>query len=445
MPSHKRFNYNTLQEMLNEIEKVGVDIPLSEDTAVLGQPLKLGDRTIPNRIVLHPMEGCDGTADGRPGELTTRRYERFAAGGAGLIWFEATAVVHEGRANPRQLLLSKENMPSIRELRNRTVNGAVEKFGKDQKPYTVLQLTHSGRYSRPDSAPQPIVAAKNPHLDNKFDADSIRIISDSELDSLADRYADAAISAADAGFDAVDVKSCHGYLSSELLSARTREGNYGGSFQNRTRFLMSCVDRIARSTNGAIDIVIRLNAYDCLPQPYGWGADSSDCNLVDLDEPVRLVRQLVDRGVRLINISAGNPYHNPHIGRPYDVGSYDPPEHPLTGVERILKLGRGIQEAVPEAFVVGTGLSWLREFGVQCAAGGINNGWFTLAGFGRQAFAYPDFPSDSITGGCMDRKKCCIACGKCTEIMRYDGMTGCVVRDSDVYLPIYREVSKEKR
>ncbi|MCE5249469.1 flavin oxidoreductase/NADH oxidase, partial [bacterium] len=326
-----------------------------------------------------------------------------------------------------------------------TVRGATNRSGSDGKPFTVLQLTHSGRYSRPESAPAPVCAVKNPYLDTRFSEDvRYRIITDDELEELEDHFADAAILAGEIGFDAVDIKSCHGYLIADLLSAREREGRYGGSFENRTRFLLNIIDKITARTNGELAVTVRLGAYDAVPFPYGWGVDDEDERKNDISEPVSLVKLLAHRGVNLINVTAGNPYYNPHIGRPYDTGPYVPREHPLYGVERMLAMSREIQKAVPGMAVISTGLSWLREFGAHCAAGGIREGWFAVAGFGRQAFAYPYFPRDILARGQMERKKCCITCGKCSEIMRYGGRTGCVIRDAAVYFPIYRQVSEGK-
>jgi len=439
--SHERFHYSTIEELSAALESLGLKIPLSVDTGVLGEPLALGGAIVPNRIVVQPMEGCDGTSDGKPGELTFRRYGRFAEGGAGMIWFEAAAVVPGGRGNPRQLLFTKDNIGDMKRLLDDTLQRAERRYGASRRPYTVLQLTHSGRYSRPFSEPAPLTAAENPHLKT---AGSPRVLSDEELEELEDIFADAAAMAGEIGFDAVDIKSCHRYLISELLSARTRRGRYGGSFENRTRFLLNVVGKIRGRSPGVPAVAVRLNCYDALPYPYGWGVDEDDPRKCDLTEPVRLVRLLQEKGVELVNITAGNPYHNPHVNRPYDTGPYVPPEHPLAGVERMLRMSREIRTAVPGMAVVASGFTWLREFGAHAAAGGIGEGWFDLAGFGRQAFAYPDFPDALLTGGGMERKKCCITCGKCSEIMRYGGMAGCVVRDAEVYGRIYREVSRGK-
>lgn len=437
MSEHKKFNYENLETLKEEIAKLGVNIPISEDLSVLKSPVQIGDKNIPNRLAISPMEGCDGTESGEPDELTFRRYERFARGGSGLLWLEACAVVNEGRANPRQLYINREGLESYKNLYEKTINSAQQEFGDEHRPYTVLQLTHSGRYSKPVDKPEPIIAANNEYLDPKMHGD-YRIISDEELEQLEDKYVEAAELAAEVGIDAVDIKSCHRYLNSELLSAHTREGKYGGSFENRTRFLLNIVDKIQAKLGNKIEVTLRMNAYDAIPYPYGWGVDKDDFHQPDLTEPIKLVKLLAERGIKLINISAGNPYYNPHVCRPYDQGPYVPSEHSLKTIERMLSMARQIQENAPEIAVVASGFSWLRDLAPYIAAGGIKEGWFKLAGFGRQAFAYPDFAKDILFNGKMDKRKCCIACGKCTEIMRDGGKTGCVIKDAGVYVPIYR-------
>ncbi len=443
MNKHKRFNYNSLEELKNDIDNLGVDIPLSTNISILKQPVKIGNKSIPNSIVIHPMEGCDGTEEGKPDELTFRRYERFAGGGAGLLWMEATAVVNEGRANPRQIYINSKNLHAFKDLYKIIKQTANREFGDNHNPYTVLQLTHSGRYSKPLGKPAPIIAAQNKYLD-PYLPDDYLVITDSQLEELEDKFVEAAILAKEVGFDAIDIKSCHRYLNSELLSAFTREGKYGGSFENRTRFLLNIVDKIKYRLGDTLDITLRMNAYDAIPYPYGWGVSQEDFNKPDLREPIKLIKLLYKKGVKLVNLSCGNPYYNPHVGRPYDTGSYTPPQHQLENTATMLGIIRDIQKAVPEIALVATGFSWLREFGANVAAGGIEDGWFKFAGFGRQAFAYPDFARDIIENGSMKREKCCIACSNCTVIMRDGGKTGCVPKDAKVYAPIFKEGRKDK-
>ena len=442
MTAHEPFRFKSLDALRERIAQLGLDLPLEDDVSILAKPVRIGDLSAPNAVIVHPMEGCDGTADGQPDKLTIRRYERFAAGGSGLLWFEATAVVPEARANPRQLLMVPQNLESFRALLQHTLDVAQEANGPDFRPVTVLQLTHSGRYSRPVDEPAPILAHHDRVLDKvQGISPDHALISDDEVDRLQDHYVVAARLARDAGFDAVDLKSCHRYLPSELLASHTRPGKYGGSFENRTRFLLSVVDRVQAEVPG-IMVTTRLNVYDGHPYPWGWGVDQDDPLVPDMTEPLRLVTLLWERGIRMINVSAGNPYFTPHINRPYDttiVGLSLPDENPLHGVSRIIDLARQVQQAIPELVVVGSGYSWLRQFLGNAAAGVLRQGWATMVGLGRSAFAYPDFAKDLVTSGKWDPKKVCITCSRCSQIMRDHGRTGCVIRDREVYGPIYKE------
>ena len=433
---HKRFSYKSLDELKDDILRAGVELPVSGRLDILKTSLPLHGKILPNRLAIHPMEGCDGTSEGAPDELTFRRYERFGSGGAGLLWAEACAVNNEGRCNSRHLYLNRDNLPACRKMVDIIKTASGEEF----RPYTVLQLTHGGRYSKPNPDATAIVAvAENPYLDPKTNPKR-RLVTDDELESLEDLFVDAARLTHEAGFDAVDIKACHRYIISELLSAHTREGRYGGSFENRVRFLLNVIDKV--KANVDIDVTLRINAYDAIPYPYGWGTDENGNPA--LDEPRRLMQLLWEKGVRMVNISTGNPYYNPHIGRPYDAGSYIPPEHQIKSAARMLHIIKEIKAAEPRMIIVGTGFSWFREFGANIAAGCIEQGWMDVAGFGRQSFAYPDFARDIITNGAMIRKKCCTACTKCTELMRFGGRTGCVVKDSKVYLPLWREATNGK-
>ncbi|MHC4563591.1 MAG: FAD-dependent oxidoreductase [Planctomycetota bacterium] len=436
-----QFRLRSLGDLAEMCSRLGVSVPTSDDLTVLAQPLTIGDLTIPNRLAIHPMEGCDGDAQGRPGPLTVRRYERFAAGGAGLLWMEATAIVPEGRANPRQLWLNDDSKAEFADLVQRIHTIAAARHGQAHRPILVAQLTHSGRYSKPHGKTAVMMAAHNPKRDAMLQLPRDgQIVTDDYLDSLADHYVSAARIAMEAGFDAVDVKACHGYLLNELLGAHTREGRHGRSFENRTRLILAIVDRIRAEVPQA-RITARLGVYDAMEYPYGWGVDKDDVNTPDLTEPKKLIGLLADRGVELINITVGNPYFLPHVNRPYNestVGGYDSPEHPLTGVARIIELVGEIQQSFPDMAMIGTGYSWLRTLMPFVAAATVRDGRAKMVGCGRMAFAYPDFPADIFAKGAMNPEKVCVGCSGCTQMMRDGGMAGCVVRDSEIYGPLFR-------
>jgi len=425
-----------MDELIAEIERFNLDIPFSYDLASLREKIELNGKIIGNRLAIHPMEGCDSTPDGAPGELTTRRYTRYTRGKAGLIWFEATAVGEEARANNQQLFLNERTVDDFSLLINRMREEA-EKEG-DSLPYLVLQLSHAGRFGD-----HKVIAIHDEKLDKLAKVEpSCPVISDRELEELENAYVDAARWAKQAGFDAVDVKSCHRYLLSELLGARRRGGKFGGSYENRTRLIKEVVTKIKREVG--IEVAIRLNISDFLEYPIGWGVNEK--GEVDLSEPLKLVGELRDMGVRLINVTAGSPYINAYISRPADgeARKYTPPEYPLLGVERLIKLSREVQENFKDITVVATGLSWLREFAPYVASGMVEKGYAKIAGFGRMAFAYPDFAKDILHNKGMDKRKVCITCIRCAELKAHRKITGCVIRDSEIYLKPYRDIEKRE-
>lgn len=440
---HKRFHYKSLDELKQELDLVGVRLPLSEDLSALQREVKIGSKTAANSIAIQPMEGCDGTADGCPAELTLRRYDRFARSGAGLIWAEAVAITPEGRANPRQLWLTRDNLDEYKKF----VAGIKETCMRENgfEPVVIMQATHSGRYSKPEGVPAPLIAYNNPIFEGDKPIAAERILSDDYLYGLIDKFGASASLAEQAGFDGVDIKCCHRYLNSELLSAYTRKGDFGGSLENRTRLLRSGVAAAQAATGSDFIVTSRLNVYDGFAYPYGWGVREGEGTEVDLTEPLELVRVLhQEMGMKLLDVTIGNPYFNPHVNRPYDGGPYVPSEHPLEGVARMAHCVAEIQRANPELKVISSGLSYLRQFSANLAAGELENGVCSIAGFGREAFAYPDFPQDIFKKGAMEPNKCCIACGKCTELMRAGSTAGCVIRD-EVYLPIYRRDVQDKK
>lgn len=427
---HETFHYPTLDSLRAAAAEVRADLPLQEDVSPLFRPLTLGAKTAPNRIAFQPMEGTDGTEGGAPGELTIRRYERFAKAGPGLIWFEAVATVPEGRASAHQLYLTEENVDEFKRLTDDIRETCLRENG--YAPVLVMQATNSGRYSKPHGYPEPMIAYNCPPLeDTPLPAD--RIVSDDDLRRFEEAYTKTARLCQQAGFDGMDVKCCHRYLACELLSAYTRPGEYGGSFENRTRFLKNCY-RAAQAglSSGEFFLTSRLNAYDGFPYPYGFGVREGSLE-PDMTEAIRLIRELeAEFHIPLINITMGNPYKNPHVNRPYDHGNYVPDEHPLEGVDRVMKGVSEIQHAV-DIPVLGSAFSYLRQFSTNLAAGMVEGGHAAMAGFGRMAFAYPDFVQDARRNGQLDPRRVCLTCGGCAKLLRAGTPAGCILRDREVY------------
>lgn len=441
MSAENRFHYHTLDELRSEIERLGLteSIPLSEDFSVLSRPCEIAGHTLSRRFTVHPMEGFDADSAGTPGPLSFRRYTRYARGGASLIWFEATAVLREARSNPCQLWIHDENWEAFARLVEAAKRAGMDTNGFE--PVCVLQLTHSGRYSRPDGFPAPIIAHHSPILDplHKLSSD-YPLVTDDYLDRLRDTYAHAAVLAERAGFDGVDIKGCHRYLMAELLASYTREGRYGGSLENRSRLMRETMS-LVKSQCHRVFITSRINACDEIPYPYGFAMAKDGSMKPDLDETNQYIASMRAIGIPLINLTIANPYYEPYYGRPFDfpiANAPSSPEHPLIGVGRMFDIIGQLQKANPGFPVIGTGFSWLRQFIPYAASGVISRGMATLVGLGRSSFAYPDAPNDILIKGAMDPKKVCITCSGCTQIMRDAAHTGCVVRDKQLYGPSYR-------
>lgn len=433
--------YSSFEEFKKQNTELNANLPFSQDLSVLKQEVKIGNKTAPNRLACQAMEGCDGTASGSPDELTFRRYDRFAKGGAGIIWFEATACLNEGRANPRQLFINKDNLDDFKSILSRIKETAFKENGFE--PIVIMQNTHSGRYSKPNGYPEPLIAYNNPIFEKDNPIDKSRIVSDDYLDSVGEALVAASLLAEKAGFDGVDIKCCHRYLNSELLSAYNREGKYGGSFENRTRLLLESVKGAKENCSKDFIVTSRLNVYDGFAYPNGFGVKNDGSLDFDPTEPDLLIKKLHSLGVDLLNVTMGNPYFNPHVNRPFCTGAYEAPEHPLAGVSRVLNSTAELKRRNPDMKIICSAVSFLGVAAPNVVAAYIKDGGFDFAGFGRTIFAYPDFAKDIIKNGGMDKSKICICCSKCTEIMRQKGGTpGCVIRDKEIYLPIYNELVK---
>ena len=375
------------------------------------------------------MEGCDCNFDGSPSNLTVKKYLNAARSGAGLIWFEANAVCPEGRTNPRQMMLTEENIETFQTLLCDMREIARKECGVS--PIFILQLTHSGRQSI-----KPMIAYRNPIYEERRPVTDENIVTDEYLDTLAGKYAHSARLAVKAGFDGVDVKSCHGYLFQELLSAFTREGKYGGSFENRIRLYLDCFRAVKSELSSNLILASRLSVSDMVPKPYGFG--TTEENEVDFTEPDRLVSILISEGLQILNVTVGNPYYNPHINRPYRKGTYMPPELPQQGLERFEYIEKHIKERFPSLTVVGSGLSFYRmDLFEQCERL-LSNQTCDMVGLGRMWLAYPNFYWEYINN-LFDANKTCLACSKCTELMRAGKVSGCAVFD-EYYRNLYKEI-----
>ncbi|MBI5383441.1 MAG: NADH:flavin oxidoreductase [Verrucomicrobia bacterium] len=479
----------TVADFRRHVASLGLDLPcddqiLTGSASPLAQPitgLTINGKTIGNRFCVHPMEGWDCTITGEPTENTLRRWHRFGESGAKLIYGgEAMAVRPDGRANPNQLQINETTKAGLAELRETLIRAHQERFGRTDDLVIGFQLTHSGRFCRPNEKArwEPRVAYRHPLLDRKFRVESdAQVLSDDEVKRLIEAYVAAAKVAWDVGADFVDIKHCHGYLLHEFLSAFTRPGDYGGSFENRTRILREIVAGIRTSGNG-IDLGVRLSAFDfvpfrpdpalsqpgklgpgipedfsqCLPYRYAFGCNSENPLQYDLTETFQFVELCARLGVKIVNLSAGSPYYNPHIQRPAaypPCDGYQPAHDPLIDVARQIHVVRQVKErleevqssrfkvqslvAAPEGgnrpVVVGTAYSYLQEYLPHVAQAVLRAGWVDSVGLGRAMLSYPTMLADAVATGRLTPKLICRTFSDCTTAPRNGLPSGCYPLD----------------
>ena len=455
-PRHTRVaSLKTLDAFAAHLTACGADLPFDRhletgSASPLAQPLEAAGLRAGNRWAILPMEGWDGTPDGRPSDLTMRRWRHFGVSGAKLIWGgEAVAVRHDGRANPNQLVIADHTLSDLEELRRTLVTAHRDSCGATDGLVIGLQLTHSGRYARPDlDGPRPRIAYRHPLLDARLGITSDSVcFTDGELDRLVADFVRAAALAAQIGFQFVDIKHCHGYLGHELLSAYDRQGAYGGSLEHRTRFLRSIVEGI-RTEAPSLQVGVRISAFDMVPfrqgstgegepevpdegyrwafghSPQGGAADVRDC-----DALLALVARL---GIEWVCLTGGSPYYNPHIQRPAlfpPSDGYLPPEDPLVGVARQIRATAALKTRHPNLVVVGSGYSYLQEWLPHVAQHVVRTGMADFVGVGRLILSYPEFPKDVLEGRPLQRNRLCRTFSDCTTGPRNGLVSGCYPLD----------------
>ena len=455
----------SVEDFRAHVASLGVEIPCDEtlDAAVMKQPVdsvSINGKTIGNRFAIHPMEGWDGTTSGAPTDEVRRRWRRFGESGAKLIYGgEAMAVRPKGRANPNQLIINRDNLDGLRELKKILTTAHKEKFGNTDDLVIGFQLTHSGRFCRPNDKAtfEPRVAYRHPILDSKFKVTSDeQVFTDDEISELINDYVKAAQVARDAGADFVDLKHCHGYLLHEFLGAHTRPGEYGGNFKNRTRILRELVGGI-RADGNDIDLGVRLSAFDLVPYqpdpqrskpgklgpgipegfetpyPFQFSLDQNDPTQIELSETFQFMELCHELGIKLLNISAGSPYYNPHCQRPAAYppsDGYQPAHDPMIDVARLIDVARQLRTQLPAGMaLIGSGYSYLQEFLPHVAQAVVRSGGVDLVGLGRMVLSYPHLPADVLRKGELDKRLVCRTFSDCTTAPRNGMLSGCFPLD----------------
>lgn len=441
MAQHERFHYKSAEDIKAKCQELGITLPFAENTKALTEALKIRNITLPNRLGSAPMEGADSTLDGSPSEMTLRRYEKVAEGGSAIMWFEAISVVEEGRSSMTQLLINEDNVDEFKKFTDKIKEAGLKKNG--YAPFLVLQANHSGRYSNPNNKPSPLIAYRHPYLERFRAADDSCIVTDDYLKRTEENFGKGAYLAKKAGFDAVDIKSCHGYLFQEVASAFYREGIYGGSYENRTRLLKNSIRAAKVYEDDSFMVTSRVGIYDGYPEYAGFG-QRLDTLEQDLTEPIQLIKDLKAMGLDMVDLTMGNPYATTHVTRPFDMGKYPPEEHPFEGLYRMISSIGEVKKAVENITIFASAPTYLREYSDLYSAGAVEQGLCDGMLFGRMQFADPDFANE-IKKGRINKDRVCLTCGKCGDLIRSHKPTGCVIRDNKTFMPYYKEFMEEKK
>jgi len=398
----------------------------------LFREVRIGTRTSVNRIALNAMECNDADKEGNPSELTYKRYTRAFEGNAGVIFMEAISVIEESRGRLNQLIGAPRNQPALKKF-------IAEMKSVNPKPLLFIQLTHSGELSEPQFSRRVCVKPLP-----GFGGD---LLTEDEAEEVIDRFVLAAEVAHDSGADGIDIKLCHGYLGSQFLRPyNDRKWKYGGSWENRTRFAYEIYERTRKRINDPNFILgSKISAWEGFPG--GFGTAGPDTPVLDLTEPIDLVKGLEDRGASYILQSAGSPSVTLALTQP----DRRIPDYAYLH----MSFQKRIKEAVkPETVVIGSAYSVFRNGKnkflavnrdesslVYWANKNIQDGVCDMIALGRQSLADSLFPA-KLEKGKPEEVNWCTACDNCVEFLVRQQPVGCATYDKK-YTKALQAIRKE--
>jgi 2,4-dienoyl-CoA reductase-like NADH-dependent reductase (Old Yellow Enzyme family) len=387
----------------------------------LFREIGIGTRTSVNRIALNAMECNDADREGNPSELTYKRYRKAFQGNAGVIFMEAISVIEESRGRLNQLIGAPRNQPALEKF-------LCEMRRVNRRPLLFIQLTHSGELSDPKFSRRVCVKPLP-----GFGGD---LLTDEETEHIIDRFLLAAKVAHDSGADGIDVKLCHGYLGSQFLRPyNNRSWKYGGPWNNRTRFAYEIYERIQKEINDPDFIVgSKISVWEGFPG--GFGTAGPDTPVIDLSEPIDLVKGLEERGASYILQSAGSPSITLALTQP----DRDIPDYAYLH----MTFQKAMRDAAsPETVVIGSAYSVYRNGRNRFLAvnrdesslvywgnKNIRDGVCDMVAVGRQSLADSLFPA-KLEAGKPDEVNWCTACDNCLEFLIRQQPVGCATYDRE--------------
>jgi 2,4-dienoyl-CoA reductase-like NADH-dependent reductase (Old Yellow Enzyme family) len=398
---------------------------------ILLSPVKIGNRTAQNRFFVQAMECNDADADGNPSDLTYQRYENLFRGEAGLVSLEAISITDKSRSRKNQLFIMEQNQKPLTNF--------VKKL-KETNPDTlfIFQLTHSGELSKPDFSRRVCVK----HLPGYGG----EVLTEEELDEIMDKFVLSAKIAYEAGADGIDMKLCHGYLGSQILRPyNDRPWKYGGKWENRRQFAFDLFERIQSAVNDK-DFLIgaKVSAWEGFPG--GFGSAGIDTPVLDLTEPIDLIKGLEERGAHYFIQSAGSPSITINLTQVDKQAPYFAYLHPT--------FAKAFKDNLkPETVVIGSNYSIYGKgnkglFGLEdsslltMGAKFVEQGVNDMIGLGRQSLADPLLPLKLREEKAAEIKYC-TACDNCLELLIQQSKIGCATFNK-YYTNELVETRKEK-
>ena len=383
------------------------------------EPIKVGPRTLQNRFFIQAMETNMEDPTGNPSENTTNRYVDLAKGEAGLITLEAISVTRESRARDNQLMIMPQNLKPLTAFMDKV-------HAANPKSVVVFQLTHSGELSEPSFSrrvtPNPLPGYGG------------ELLTEDDVAHIMDEFVTSAKIAYDCGADGIDLKLCHGYLGSQMIRPHNdRNWKYGGSWENRTRFPYELMERIRKEIPDENFLIgSKISAWEGFPG--GFGTEGPHSPVMDLTEPIDLIKGLEERGASYIVQSAGSPgitvsltqcdKHVPYFSYLHQYWAKEfrkhmRPETVLIG-SNFSPFGNGnngLCAVTPEE-------SNLLDFGQWC----IEDGVCDMIALGRQSLADPYLPK-KVREGKIEDIHFCRLCDACLELLIQQSPVGCVVNN----------------
>lgn len=358
----------------------------------LGEPIRLGGLTIPNRTVMAAMSSCLGTPEGRVTDAVVAYYRRRAQGGTGLIVVEFTGVNRRfGRAETSQLVIDDdESIPG-----HRRIADAIRAEGS----CAALQLHSPGQFA-PRATLDGLPYAPSEQVSRRDGiTPTTRALTAAEIEELVADFATATRRAIQAGYQGIEIHGAHGYLPMAFLSPLTnrRDDAWGGDFERRLRFPMAVIAAIKAELGADRPLIYRLSSDEFLPGGLGLG------------DMVRIVPHLVAAGADAIHVSSGSILS---IDRTIDPMSVD--EGWRFAHAAALRQAAGVP-------VIAVGPA--RQPHVAEAA--LEGGDIDLIALGRPLLADPDWPRKAIAGQ-VDAIRPCTNCNWCfDQVVRHHGTIGC--------------------